>query len=339
MNDFEVIFKYAGVGIALVSKTGHVIKANPALLKFLVTTEEQLVGKNFVEVTHPDDIEKDVFHFEQLVSGEIDTYTIEKRYKINGHFIWGLLTVAAVENRDYVIAEVQNIADIKVAQTELKNFAYAASHDLREPLRIINGYAYMISSAAQNLPPTFEHYVNHMVNAANRMSEMIDGLLAYSRINNDKDYKKISIYEAFQLAKNNLSTKILETNTQVSFDGNGFTYGVKGQIAQLFQNLIDNAIKYKHPDKNPKIEIKVVDKKPFLSIQIKDNGIGIPENNHTKIFQIFKQLHPDDAYEGRGIGLALVKQIIDHNKGHIWLKSKPDCGTTFFVSLPSYEGE
>jgi len=334
VNDFETIFKSATVGIAMVSKKGIVLKANPALLAFLQTTENELYGKNFADITHPDDVDKDVEQFEKLVCGEISSYRMQKRYKINGHFTWGLLTVASAGEKDYVIGQVQDIDGLKAIQTELRNFAYAASHDLREPLRIINGYAYMIQSAAQILPPSLSYYLNNIVDASNRMSEMIDGLLAYSRINNDKNFNCFPIEESCKLAISNLQKTIEENFASVDIKGSAKIFGVKGQFVQLFQNLIDNAIKYRKKDCNPCIKICIKETETAYSIAVKDNGIGIPEQSLSNIFQIFKQLHPSDQYEGRGIGLALVKQIIENHNGRIWVKSDEGKGTTFYINIP-----
>ena len=334
MNDFETIFKSAAMGIAIVSKTGVVIKANPALLAFLQRTEEELYGLNFTEITHPDDIDIDVEQFEKLIKGEIKSYRLQKRYKINGHFTWGLLTVTTAKNKEYVIAQVQDIDSLKSIQTEFKNFAYAASHDLREPLRIINGYAYMIQSAAQNLPTSLSYYLNNIVDASNRMSEMIDGLLAYSRINNDKNFNNFPLEETCKQAISNLKNTIEENCANITIKGSAEIYGVKGQLVQLFQNLLDNAIKYKREGVNPCIKVYIEETETSHIISIKDNGIGIPSDSIANIFQIFKQLHPSDEYGGRGIGLALVKQIVENHKGRIWVESKENKGTTFHIKFP-----
>ena len=228
-----------------------------------------------------------------------------------------------------------DITEIKSAQQELQNFAYAASHDLQEPLRIINGYAYMIKSTAQNLPPTFEYYIGHIMDATKRMSEMLDGLLSYSRINRDDQFVSLNLKTVIYQAKENLSDTITTTGTKITVKNSTCIYGIKGQMIQIFQNLISNAIKFHKPDVIPNIEIGISEEdKNKVIIYVKDNGIGIHEDYFNKIFQIFKKLHAEDSYPGRGVGLGLVKQIIEHHGGQVWLTSKIDKGTTFYFSLP-----
>jgi PAS domain S-box-containing protein len=238
---------------------------------------------------------------------------------------------------DNVAGIAQDITEIKSIQQELKNFAYAASHDLREPLRIINGYAYMIESASESLPSTFKYYVEHIVNASKRMADMIDGLLSYSRVNREDQFKSVRLREIANLAAGNLQDTIKKTNTIIKMNDMATVCGIRGQLIQVFQNLISNAIKFRKCGIVPRIEIGVKEKDDLRTIlYIKDNGIGIKEENYKKIFQIFKKLHNNDEVSGRGIGLSLVKQIVEHHNGQIWLTSKIDKGTTFYFSLPTH---
>lgn len=237
---------------------------------------------------------------------------------------------------DKIAGIAQDITEIKSAQQELKNFAYAASHDLREPLRIINGYAYMIETASESLPPTFKYYVDHIVDASNRMADMIDGLLVYSRVNREDQFKKVNIKDIADYAMGNLQDTINKIGTIIKINTKGTVCGIQGQMIQVFQNLISNAIKFGQTGVVPRIEIGVKEANELRTIlYVKDNGIGIKEENYKKIFQIFKKLHSAEEFLGRGIGLALVKQIIEHHKGQIWPVSRVGKGTTFYFSLPT----
>jgi PAS domain S-box-containing protein len=335
VSDFETIFKYGTVGMAVIDTEGNFLRANPSFLQLLQSSEEELLSRNFSEVSHPEDLCKEIKLFTKLVSGEINSYTIEKRYKVKNSHAWALLTAARSEDGKHIINEIQDITRIKVIENDLRNFAYTASHDLQAPLRIINGYAYMIQSAVQTLPPTFGYYINNIVEAVNRMSEMMDGLLAYSRINRGDDYDNVNLLDAVCLAKKNLAEKIENTKAVVNIKGKANIAGIKGQLVQLFQNLLDNAIKYRCEERNPRIMINIKQTEKNTTISVSDNGIGIAEEDFDTIFQIFKQLQPQNKIEGRGVGLAIVKQIVEHHKGQINVKSTIGKGTTFCISIPS----
>jgi two-component system, chemotaxis family, sensor kinase Cph1 len=275
---------------------------------------------------------------EQAFEGVFESGHFEVEYQIrrpDGNIRWIRDRGWPVDGNIAGIA--QDITEIKSIQQELKNFAYAASHDLREPLRIINGYAYMIETASESLPPTFKYYVEHIVNASKRMADMIDGLLSYSRVNREDKFKSVRLREIAALAAGNLQDIIKKTNTIIKINDMATVCGVRGQLIQVFQNLISNAIKFRKSGVIPRIEIGVKEKDDLRTIlYIKDNGIGIKEENYKKAFQIFKKLHSNDEFTGRGIGLSLVKQIVEHHNGQIWLTSKIDEGTTFYFSLPTH---
>jgi PAS domain S-box-containing protein len=333
VSDFETIFKYTGTGLAVLDEDGTFLSVNPALAQFLLLPEKELLEKTLMEVIHNDDLNILVNKFKELAVGNTSSFILESRFRANDHYTWGLLTLIKTDDENY-IAEVQDITRVRAIQEELRNFAYAASHDLREPLRIINGYAYMLQSAMQALPPTFRHYVGNMVEAATRMSEMIDGLLAYSRVNQELDYTRISIVGSLRQAKKNLKNKIDASGAIIKCKGKAHIKGIKGQWIQLFQNLLDNAIKYSKEGEKPLISIKIVASDTYVKVTLSDKGIGIDEKNHKKMFKIFKQLHPKETYVGRGIGLALVRQIVDHHHGKVWIESEVGEGTTFHISLP-----
>jgi len=319
--------------MVIVAEDGSFLKTNPAFTQFIQISEKELMKKTFSEVTHPEDLQAEIERFDELISDKISSYTLEKRYKVNDHYVWGLLTAIRAED-GYIIKEIQDITKIKIIEENLCNFAYAASHDLREPLRIINGYAYMIQSAVQTLPPTFAYYVNNIVEAVNRMSEMIDGLLAYSRAGRSGDYAMVDLVEVIYLAQKNLERKVEDSGAILKIKGKARIRGIKGQLVQLFQNLLDNAIKYRHESKTPRINIDIHSSETTIVISVSDNGIGIDDKDYERVFQIFKQVHPKDKYEGRGVGLAIVKQIVEHHQGQIWLESKIGNGTTFCISIP-----
>jgi len=248
----------------------------------------------------------------ELLSNVLENGPFEVEYQIkrpDGHIRW--IRERGWPAGNNIAGISQDITEIKLIQRELKNFAYAASHDLREPLRVINGYAFMIESAVENLPPTFKYYVDHIINASKRMADMIDGLLAYSRISREDRFKPMKLKEVANLAVGNLHDAIKDADAIIKLQEMVTIEGIKGQLIQVFQNLISNSIKFSKEGVVPRIEIGIQEKDDHrVVIYIKDNGIGIKEDDHKKIFQIFKKLHSEEKFSGRGIGLSLVKSAL-----------------------------
>lgn len=225
---------------------------------------------------------------------------------------------------------------LKNANQELKNFAHATSHDLREPLRMIKSFGQLIKRRYKDkVDHEGNEYLNFITDASIRMERLIQDLLEYATTNtNLKETTNISLNDIIQVVKNNLYLKIQETNTEINVDSLPNIVGHYSLITQLFQNLIANGIKFQQKDINPVITIKSEEKDGQYIISIQDNGIGIEEQYHKQIFDIFNRLHNKAVYDGSGIGLATCKKIIALHKGEIWLESTFGQGSTFFLSFP-----
>ncbi|SNS70376.1 PAS domain S-box-containing protein [Belliella buryatensis] len=225
---------------------------------------------------------------------------------------------------------------LEISNSELEQFAYVASHDLQEPLRMITGFLNRLEvKYAQVLDDKAKQYIFFASDGAKRMKQIILDLLEYSKVGNYEDKKQL--IQVDQVLKNVtiLNRRIIkEKMADITWSEMPQIYFQETPLQQIFQNLIGNAIKYHHPDRNPEIRINFEDTPDSWVFSIKDNGIGIEKSYLEKIFIIFQKLHTKDLYEGSGIGLAICKKIIDKYNGKIWVESTPQEGSIFFFSLP-----
>ena len=221
---------------------------------------------------------------------------------------------------------------------ELEQFAYVASHDMRQPLRMVTSYLSLIE---KRLPPEtltkdIKDYLDFAVGGAKRMDGLILGLLEYARTGKTKVSVPVPLGEAIDDAKINLTVAIREADAEIVVaDDLPTISGDPTELTRLFQNLIGNAVKYHAPDRSPVIGIGCRRKGREWLVSIKDNGIGIAPADRERAFAIFQRLVAKDAYEGSGIGLAVCKKIVEHHGGRIWIESEVGVGSTFIVALPA----
>ncbi len=218
---------------------------------------------------------------------------------------------------------------------DLSLFAYIASHDLQEPLRVISSYSQLLSKRyAGNLDEDADKFINYVVTGCSRMEALVEGLLTFSRVDTQEgDEKSIWIEEILKDIKQDLRIKINESFALITWSEMPNIYADPVQIRTVLLNIISNAIKY-NQSKPPKIHINAEQVGDFWKFYVEDNGIGIDEKYYEKVFVIFKRLHSRDKYTGTGIGLSVCKKIIERYGGEISLKSNPDEGTIFIFTLP-----
>lgn len=232
--------------------------------------------------------------------------------------------------------EVQNRL-LESSNEDLKQFAYVASHDLREPLRMINSYGNLIERRYKHkLDESGQEFLFYMTDAAKRMDRLLLDLLAYSRTTrNLETLESVSTKEIMESIQILTDPLIRERNATLEYDESHFpmVMGRKTQLYQVFQNLIMNALKYNINEK-PYILVECIKNCENYIFAVRDNGIGIEEKGQKKIFEMFQRLHSKEEFEGSGIGLAICKKIIDAHDGDIWVESQKGKGSTFFFSLP-----
>ncbi len=227
------------------------------------------------------------------------------------------------------------------ANSALEQFAYAASHDLQEPLRTIGSYAQLLVRQQSNqLSPTAIECLGYITSAVAKMNTLIQDLLTYARagVGNEPPVTA-SLDEEVESALSQLGGAIQDAGATVTHDPLPTITGEHRQITRLFLNLIGNAIKYRAPDRPPEVHVSAVsDDDKWITISVADNGIGFKQEYADKIFNPFTRLHGQE-YSGSGVGLTICKRIVDQLGGRIWAESKPGEGSTFYFTLPRSSGK
>lgn len=229
----------------------------------------------------------------------------------------------------------ENLIKLENSNIELQNFAYVASHDLQEPLRMVTSFLELIKKRyTDKLDETGNEFIDFAVDGSNRMKQLINDLLTFSRVGTrGKEFLKTNLNDVFAEVKHDLTLAIEENNFTIIAEQLPELYADQSQMKQLFQNLVSNAIKFRNSEK-PQLEIRVEENKSKYLFSFKDNGLGIEKEHFERIFVIFQRLHGREEFPGTGIGLAICKKIVERHNGKIWLESEPGKGTTFYLTIP-----
>ena len=240
---------------------------------------------------------------------------------------------------------VRTAGRLKESNTELEQFAYAVSHDLREPLRMVVTYLQLIAATLKGKTGSdIDEYIDFAVDGGKRMDQLIHDLLDYSRITTKGEtFRATTSAEALEEALENLKLRIEETGAEITHDDLPEVTADRSQLVRVFQNLIGNALKYCDPQCPPRIHVGARHGKGTWNFSVADNGIGIGKEHFEKIFAVFQRLHGREVYEGTGIGLSICKRIVERHGGRIWVDSEVGKGSTFHFTLavapPSREEE
>lgn len=358
---FRAIFEQAAVGIAITALSGQFMRVNPGFCQIVRYAESELLQQNWQTITHPDDIEADREYVRSLLSGNIQTFSLEKRLVCKDEAVrWANVTVSAMRDANgtpqYLICAIEDISQRKLVQellqasldtqtryaqeltrsnAELEQFSYVASHDLQAPLSTIAGYAQLLEKRCHNqLDAQGNKFIRNIVNSCGRMQALIDDLLEYSRVGrSEKPFDVIDCNLVFEDACANLQLAIRQHQASVTRGDLPRVRGDSFQLLQLFQNLIGNAIKYRS-SKAPMVHVSASRQEDSWVFSVQDNGIGIAEQYHPRIFQLFQRLHSQKHYSGTGIGLAICQRIVERHGGRLWVESEPNRGSTFYFSIP-----
>ncbi|MTI57918.1 sensor histidine kinase [Geosporobacter ferrireducens] len=316
---------------------------------------EEMLFRSFLDFVSPEDRDKAQYHHERALCGESQNYELAILGKDGRKIYFNITNIPVIMNGQVtgIHGIAKNITQQKLAELELKEttkkleqsnkdlqeFAYVASHDLQEPLRMVSSYLQLLERRYKGrLDQDADEFIHFAVDGAKRMQKLINDLLTYSRVNTKEEkFAMISSQNMLQKVLDNLSIYIHERNAKVTYDSLPEIYGDETQMIQLLQNLISNGIKFNSHDK-PKINISAMKRKAYWVFRIEDNGIGIPYHHQKRIFSIFQRLHTREEYEGTGIGLSICKKIVERHGGQIWLESEVNEGTTFYFSIPAIGG-
>ncbi len=347
-RQLDIIVDHSPLGIVLTIDE-FVVKTNPTFLNLLGYTEEELAGKNVRSLTYEDDKEESSNNMQVMNSGKTDSFTIYKRYlKKDNSILNAKTTVSAVKNKKGIVKhqvamiedittqlaiekqKKQLVLNLEKSNEELQEYAHMVSHDLKSPLRSIET---LVTWLKEDYEKNFDEkglgYLKMLEEKAENMERLIDGILKYSSVSHDVLVKK-------QVDINEIITEITDTIyipehvKVISLKKLPILKADRIRIQQLFQNIIANAVNYIDKEKGI-VEIDCISKNTHWQFSIQDNGKGIPKAYHEKIFKIFQSLGDDE--NSTGIGLSIVKKIVDLYEGQIWLESKIGIGTTFYFTL------
>jgi light-regulated signal transduction histidine kinase (bacteriophytochrome) len=246
----------------------------------------------------------------------------------------------------------QNIEELKRSNVYLGEFAHAASHDLKEPIRKIHTFAERLHSSLHDRMNEVEASVfERMQMAAKRMNLLVEDLLTYSHVSETPlQMEEVDMNEKFRIVLSDLEVQIEEKKAVIHIGQLPTVKGYRRQLQQLFQNLLGNALKYSKKDTPPQITIRaqiitgadaqehlpaILAEKRYHLIEVQDNGIGFEQQYAERIFSMFQRLHGRSEYEGTGIGLSIARKVVENHQGHIWATGKPGEGATFQVLLPA----
>jgi signal transduction histidine kinase len=240
----------------------------------------------------------------------------------------------AIENARLVERLEAQAGELKRSNAELEKFAYVASHDLQEPLRTVASFVQLLSRRYHGrLGTDADEFIGYAVKGVRRMQALIQDLLAYSRVGRAADaFTAVDTEAALGEAVGNLATAIAECRASVTHDRLPTVVGDRAQLAQLFQNLVANAVKF-HGEAPPRVHVSARRSGSVWRFSVEDNGIGIDPKYADRLFVLFQRLHPQEQYPGTGIGLAICKKIVERHGGRIWFEAAPGEGSTFHFTL------
>jgi len=345
----KTIFNFVQTGLIVINADTHtILDANPRAIEMLGVDRSTIIGNICHKYLCPQqkgtcpitDLGMKVDRSERTMlmpSGKL--VPIIKSVipiMINGrhYLLESFLDITALkETEDELNRKTEELAR---SNLELQQFAYIASHDLQEPLRAISGFTELLQKRYQGrLDEKADKYIGFITEGSLRMQQMIQDLLAYSRVETQaREFAKTDSQSSLDTALANLRVSIQENHAVITHDPLPEIIAEGEQITSLFQNLVSNAIKYHKPDVTPIIHIGVQKEGNNWQFSVADNGIGIEEKYAERIFKIFQRLHTRDEYPGTGIGLAVCKRIVDRHGGKIWIKSSLGEGTTFYFTIP-----
>jgi PAS domain S-box-containing protein len=336
------------------SRDYRYVWVSPAYAAWLGLPKEQIAGRYIRDVIGSEGFEEIRPYMERVLSGETVNYTARVHYRSrgarwiqavyiparseDGAEAWTAVVSDITESKQREAQLLRANADLARANEDLSQFAFAASHDLQEPLRAIGIYSQLlVSSYRGDLAGDAEKYLRFIVEGTKRMRELLSDLLDYTQLTPDggetQAAAEIDLNRVFEEVLENCKTTINETKAIVTADRLPTVLGHESYFIELFQNLISNALKYRS-DRPPRVQVSAENQDGQWLFRVADNGVGIDPEFYSYIFGVFKRLHGKEV-QGTGIGLAICKRVVERHGGRIWVKSVPGQGATFYFTLPA----
>jgi PAS domain S-box-containing protein len=352
---FRSVAESTSDGIVLADQAGMIISWNEGAGKIFGYTQEEVMGKALTCLM-PERYKQAHIHGlkhymetgkDHVVGKTIEVYGLRKGGEefplqlslctwetSSQKFFAGIMRDVSEQKEIEEALQIRS-RELERSNAELRQFAYIASHDLQEPLRMVRTYTQLLEKRYRD---TFnaegKEFVTFVVDGVARMQELINDLLAYSKIGHgSKVFEDVELEEVFSSTLSNLQVAIKESMAEVTHDRLPSIHGCKREFCELFQNLISNAIKF-HRQHPPKIHVSAKQKENEWVFSVADNGVGIEPQYFERIFVIFQRLYGKTEYPGSGIGLAICKKVVENHGGRIWVESNVGMGSTFFFSIP-----
>jgi len=336
---------------------GHFTFVNDAYCAKAGKTREELINSKFIPQVHPEDAPK-IFQFmKRLAQPPFRGVGTHRSWTSGGwrHFQW---EACAIKDDFGKVVELQGVGrdinDQKETErklrertnelirrnSELEQFAYVASHDLKEPLRMISSFLQLLSMKyGCQIPKEGQQYIEYALDGSHRMLQLIQDLLKYSQVSSSRmQTTNVNLRNVVEEVSANLRLLIEESKANLVYHDLPEVLGNSSFLVQLFQNLVDNSIKYRR-NENPRIVIRAVRQGSWYVFSVSDNGLGFDQKYRERIFKIFQRLDPQRKCSGNGIGLTVAKRIVERHDGKIWVDSKEGVGTTFHFTLPAARQE
>jgi PAS domain S-box-containing protein len=336
--------------LATATIDGRLLEVNPAFTAILGQSSDELTGRPYVDFVHPDDVAS-MEESAAKVAGGTPVIGFEIRHRCADESYrwvrWSARLDAATDTvfcsaSDATERRVQEgvvdtlVLELQRSNADLGQFAYVASHDLSEPLRMVSSYVQLLADRYEGkLDADADEFIRFAVDGASRMKILIDDLLAYSRAARvGPVHRHVNCAAVVQDVLNDLSAMVSEAGARVTVGAMPSFDSDPGLLAQVFQNLVANALKFTSPGVRPLVTVSAERAGASWQFAVEDNGIGIAENHKERIFLMFKRLHGRYEYPGTGIGLSLCERIVGRLGGRLWVESEPGKGSTFFFTVP-----
>lgn len=357
---FFQTYKFAPIGLAMVNTSGEFIDLNPSFARILGYNQEELIGKSFAEITHPDDLQNDLDNVNALIEGTMSDYSMEKRYfNKNGEVVWAILNVSCVKNKEgeliHFISQIKDITEEKMRESEIRNlltmnteqknrllnFAHIISHNLRSHSSNISMILELLSKEYQNIEQN--EYYKMLHTSAHQLEETIYHLNDVVHIDKSvRDQMRALdllpyLNQAIESLEAQVSKKKAIIHRDIEAQIHWKVMGIPAYLESILYNVLSNAIKYSKNDEAPRIDLSVTDASPYVNIVIRDYGVGIDmEKYGHRLFRMYSRL---GIKTGKGLGLFITKNQVEALGGEIQIESTPDNGTSVQIRLINAQSE
>lgn len=343
LKEYQKFFNISEEALCIADLDFNLERVNKKLEQLIGIKKEELLTKKLIDIIHPEDKDSVLKELSILIDNGKAVKFTSRILAENEEVYWIIWSAVLNENKEKVYITGQEATNLLLTQKalqksneELNNFAYVASHDLQEPLRVVSSYVRLIQEKYESqLDEVGIDFMKRTVSAAGRMGLILDDLLEYSRLDkNQMVFNEVDLMTVAQEVLSDAYLSIERTEAEITLDPLPKCSGDPTQIYRVFQNIISNSLKYKKKDVSPKIHISARELPFSIEIKIEDNGIGINQKFEDRVFLIFQRLHTRSDYPGTGVGLAIVKKIIERHQGKTWFTSDGKSGTTIYFTLP-----